>query len=267
MKTPVHDATIVGGMFSAQGRSPFDEVDLVVRRGGKLLRVEAYLGDSADGTEYTDDEWRALCRDGQATDLGWEGEQLEAGAVLWILRSRFDSRDTALRELRTSGALALSPRRLAEGPGSTDHSVVCVVLRAKGAPLMVRWAARSVEDAMRHALADCWDVALTCAEQAFALKPELDAETLALLVLAYENNDRTRRAQGYLAMAEASKGKRFRSAVEHHLGTLRQRLHPANRSAREHVAARGPSKVRWQKAAAEHRQKGLDCLDPGRAAA
>jgi hypothetical protein len=270
MRAALAKFRIIGAMFPPSGRACFDEADLVIRSEGVVGRVRAYLSPGT-GTEidveaeqYSDEDWAALLQDGQAAEIQFPDQRLAAGAVLWVLRPSFESRETAVRELETRGVLLQPILRLSTEEHELRNVLLCLVDRPKAEALLNAWGERAWGDARTHALALCWSAALPCAEQAFVLTPELDEERLALLTLAYEHNGRQTRAEGYLEMARNSKGAEFRMRVEAHRDALRRQLEAGRAEHPDRRTAGVPRKTSWGDEARQHKKSGLERL--GRAA-
>lgn len=273
MRAAIDSCHIVGAMFSLNGASCFDEADVVVCAEAGLLRVRTYLQTEVEGEAYTEQQWADFVADDQGTNLPLDGLRLGVGAVLWVLRPSFESRDAAVRELETSGALIYPVTRAPPQPHSGLATLLCVVSRPAARPLLAEWGQQAYLDAMTHARAGCWPAALACAEQAFVLEPALDEARLALLTLAFSRNGRRTRADGYLAMAERSRGEAFRSRVQSHVEALEREIDGSEpcapvtprragggREAEPDHGPREPRKAAWRDAAREHNRAGLEDL-------
>lgn len=146
---------------------------------------------------------------------GFSNVALKPGAVLWALRSNFEDRTSAIAELHHAGVL-LAPEISAPAGQAGSDDLLVLVVRPEATKLRDAWRDRALNHAEAHASLGRWSSALAASEQAFALATEIDARILGLLVLSYEQQQRGQRAEGYLRMAERSKGLSFRQEVEAH---------------------------------------------------
>ncbi len=216
MNLQISQCRYVGAMVPPAGKSSFDETSIVVTDGnGTYLRVDAYVSDSVTGEAMTYDEWQLLVGDGQATQIGFDDVKIQTGTVLWALRWNFEDRDSALDDLRCSGAL-IAPVNAHAVPESAHSNVLALVIRPVAISLRDKWKERALSNAEQHATLGRWESATAACEQGFALATELDARTLGLLILSYEHQGRLQRAKGYLEVAERSKGTAFREEVQSH---------------------------------------------------
>ncbi len=216
---PIQNTVIIGAMTPPRSKAPFNRANLVVRgRDGEILQVRAYTSEaSVEGPAVDEQDWNALIATEQA--LALPESTLVSGAALWVLRPRFPRRERALHDLRASGVL------LHEHIDSGD-AWLCLVNESKDAAstLRDRWHSEAIAAAKALARSRQWPRAQDEAEIAHTVARGLDPDTLALLILTYEQCGRDVRARGTLTMAGRSRGADFATQISERLGLLRHDL-------------------------------------------
>lgn len=211
---------IIGAMAPPRGKGPFDRANVVVSADvgrGPFINVRAYIGaDELEGKTLTREEWDALLRSDQAIEV--EPVPLKTGAALWVLRPSFTGRDAALEELRVSGVL------FHDKIAWSDGSFLCLINEPEANHFRDAWSHRATSDARSLARSGLWERALETASLAFSLERGMHPERLALLSLLFEKSGNPTRAEGYVAMAERSRGKDFALQVQEQREALRAEL-------------------------------------------
>jgi len=217
---PIQNTAIIGAMTPPSSRAPFNRANLVVRgRDGEIIQVRAYTSEArVEGPSLDEQDWNALVTSEQALALP-QPAALASGAALWVLRPGFPRRERALHDLRASGVL------LHEHIDSGD-AWLCLVDESKDATsaLRDRWHREAIDAAKALARSGQWPRAQAEAEIAHTVARGLDPDTLALLVLTYEQSGRDVRARGTLTMAGRSRGEDFATQVRERLVLLRHEL-------------------------------------------
>lgn len=214
-------AKVLAAVTPPRSRSAFNRAQLVIRSvEGTLMRAQTYTdAGRIEGPLLSEPDLQGLLDAGHAIELPKSMSATE-GAQLWVLRSNFPGRDRALQELNQRGVLAHAP---STGP---DDARLCIVNAGKeeAARLLDTWRDEAVERASASASRGDWAGTTAEAEFAQALSRGLDARGLALLSLAYERCDRTRRAAGIRTMARRSRGEAFGLEVDAALADWRAAL-------------------------------------------
>jgi hypothetical protein len=192
----------IGAMVPPLGKSPFDEGDLVllVQDARGIIRVGDEHGQRTIRCSMNAREWQELLQDGQA--VAFNERPFGTATSAWMFRPWFDSRATAISELRWNTGGILTTPIINIACGVEGHTLVCLVHRSKALPIRANWARQAMRKAKDRARVGQWETMLLFAEQAVALTPGLNPRALALLITACEATKQATRAESYLRVAE-----------------------------------------------------------------
>jgi hypothetical protein len=221
------EAKCVGACLPREGSAAFDDAHAVATDGNRWVIAKRYVQGSVDGDLLLEDGWKALLFDGQAVEF-LEPFALPMSARVWAFRETFEKRQSALDDLRASGALLHSVIHLQSPRGILSE--LCIVEPLQARELRKLWASDALDRALVSAQEGAWGKALANAQQLFELESELDERAMALLVVTLEQSDRKQRAAGIRKVALRSRGAAFAEELDRYVVSFREKLVPATRS-------------------------------------
>lgn len=203
---------IVGVSTAWAGEGVFDRAPVILgaNEPGKYLKVRRYGDDGvAEGALLDAEQWAALQCCGGSTALPYPVPAV-CGAWLWLFRPGFAGDvESIVARLRREKRLIVAPWEPIEG----EAILACLVRDTDSVEFRDQLAMRAVHRALRaYQEGRCADL-LLAAETAFAVEPYMTPVCVAWVSHAHRMNGRDVAADGFVEMAENSRGRTFAEDV------------------------------------------------------
>jgi len=204
MKWVLKDSQIIGGMRAAHLRAPFSRAQVVLASklhpNARLIVHHCLPSGEAEGDQISEEDWRDLITAEESLELQKGHIAAVSHLVLWLVRSNFEERETAMSKLRErKGAIVHE-----ENHGDV---YVLIVDESLGEIILNKWAKDAFDKAYRLAGDGDWLRAAIFAHLSWILDIGWGLERTALYILALEKTAGSCESEGVIALETNSRNK------------------------------------------------------------